>query len=113
GACGEWHQDSEYVVALTQLEWNNGANCGKEVYITYNGMSAVAKIVDECEECPFGALDFSQALFGHFVGGEQNNLEVGYIYGAPPLFRSPSFFLPPAASQYPISCEYGLLTFHR
>ncbi|KAJ7145584.1 RlpA-like double-psi beta-barrel-protein domain-containing protein-containing protein [Mycena epipterygia] len=80
GACGEWHQDSEYVVALTHLDWNNGANCGKEVYITYNGMSAVAKIVDECMGCPEKGLDASQGLFGHFVGGVQNDLSVGIIY---------------------------------
>ncbi|KAJ7446102.1 hypothetical protein FB451DRAFT_791325 [Mycena latifolia] len=81
GACGTWNKNSEYVVALTHLEWNNGANCFKEVYITYNGMSAVAKIVDECMGCPWHGLDFSQSLFGHFVGGEQNNEEVGIIYG--------------------------------
>ncbi|KAJ7176308.1 RlpA-like double-psi beta-barrel-protein domain-containing protein-containing protein [Mycena crocata] len=81
GACGTWNKNSEYVVALTQTMWNGGANCFKEVHITVDGKSATAKIVDECMECPYGALDFSQSLFGHFVGGEQNNEEVGYIYG--------------------------------
>ncbi|KAJ7032593.1 hypothetical protein C8F04DRAFT_655295 [Mycena alexandri] len=81
GACGGWNTNSQYVVAVSQLDWDNGAHCNKQVYITYNGMSAVAEIVDECEECPHMALDFSQSLFGHFVGGEQNNDDVGYIYG--------------------------------
>ncbi|KAJ6566952.1 hypothetical protein B0H19DRAFT_939657, partial [Mycena capillaripes] len=81
GACGAFHSDSEFVVALTTQEWDGGANCNKDVYITYNGMSAVAKIVDECMGCPWGGLDFSQSLFGHFVGGEQNNGNVGIIYG--------------------------------
>ncbi|KAJ7334869.1 RlpA-like double-psi beta-barrel-protein domain-containing protein-containing protein, partial [Mycena albidolilacea] len=81
GACGAWHQDSEYVVALPKVQWDSGSHCNQEVYITYSGMSATAKIVDECEECPYGALDFSQSLFGHFVGGEQNNLNVGEFYG--------------------------------
>jgi hypothetical protein len=31
--------------------------------------------------CPWDGLDFSQSLFGHFVGGEQNNNNVGIIYG--------------------------------
>jgi len=82
GACGAWHQNSEWVVALPKVQWDNGANCNKEVYITYNGMSAVAKIVDECEGCPWGALDFSESLFGHFVGGEQNNYNVGQFFGS-------------------------------
>ncbi|KAJ7756586.1 hypothetical protein B0H16DRAFT_1538466 [Mycena metata] len=81
GACGGWNSNSQYVVAMSQIDWDGGAHCNKQVYITYNGMSAVAEIVDECEECPHMALDFSQSLFGHFVGGEQNNEEVGYIYG--------------------------------
>jgi hypothetical protein len=88
------------VVALPKVQWDGGSHCNQEVYITYSGMSATAKIVDEvgpiilfpgspltgrdlcqCEECPYGALDFSQSLFGHFVGGEQNNLNVGELYG--------------------------------
>ncbi|KAJ7184893.1 hypothetical protein C8R46DRAFT_467699 [Mycena filopes] len=81
GACGGWNTNSQYVVAMSQIGFDGGAHCHKQVYITYNGMSAVAEIVDECMECPHMALDFSQALFGHFVGGEQNNEEVGYIYG--------------------------------
>ncbi|KAK7036103.1 hypothetical protein R3P38DRAFT_2910611 [Favolaschia claudopus] len=81
GACGAWHQDSEFVVAMPKVQWDGGSHCNKQVYITYNGMSAVATVVDECEGCPWDALDFSQSLFGHFVGGEQNNYEVGQFYG--------------------------------
>lgn len=35
----------------------------------------------QCMGCPWDGLDFSQSLFGHFVGGEQNNNNVGIIYG--------------------------------
>ncbi|KAJ7711903.1 hypothetical protein B0H16DRAFT_1627273 [Mycena metata] len=81
GACGTTNSDSEFVVALSAQDWDNGASCYKEIYITYNGISATAQIVDECEICPHRGLDFSQSLFGHFVGGEQNNNQVGVIYG--------------------------------
>ncbi|KAJ7026256.1 RlpA-like double-psi beta-barrel-protein domain-containing protein-containing protein [Mycena alexandri] len=81
GACGATNSDSEFVVALSAQDWDNGASCFKEIYITYNGISATAKIVDECMICPHNGLDFSQSLFGHFVGGEQNNLQVGVIHG--------------------------------
>ncbi|KAJ7221342.1 hypothetical protein GGX14DRAFT_388526 [Mycena pura] len=82
GACGEWHQDSEFVVALSAQNYNNGQYCNKKIYITYRDISAVATIVDECMGCPGWGLDFSQSLFGHFVGGEQNNLNVGIISGS-------------------------------
>ncbi|KAJ7184690.1 RlpA-like double-psi beta-barrel-protein domain-containing protein-containing protein [Mycena filopes] len=81
GACGATNSDSDFVVALTAQQFDNGAHCFKEIYIEYNGISATAKIVDECMNCPYNGLDFSQSLFGHFVGGEQNNLNVGVIYG--------------------------------
>ncbi|KAJ7053681.1 hypothetical protein C8F01DRAFT_1329362 [Mycena amicta] len=69
------------VVALSHLNWDGSSNCGKKLSISYNGKSADAIIVDECMGCPPWGLDFSQSLFGHFVGGEQNNEEVGIIYG--------------------------------
>ncbi|KAF7353967.1 Distantly related to plant expansins [Mycena venus] len=90
GACGAWHQDSEWVVALPMVQWDGGSHCNEQVYITYNGMSATATIVDECEGCPWGALDFSQSLFGHFVGGVQNNNNVGQFYGTYVFGSGPS-----------------------
>ncbi|KAJ7277111.1 RlpA-like double-psi beta-barrel-protein domain-containing protein-containing protein, partial [Mycena rebaudengoi] len=81
GACGSYNSDSEFVVAMSVQQWNNGANCGKEITITYNGKRTNAKIVDECMICPYDGLDFSQSLFSYFVG-QGNNLEVGIIYGA-------------------------------
>jgi hypothetical protein len=90
GACGAWHKDSEWVVALPMVQWDGGSHCGEQVYITYNGMSATATIVDECEDCPWGALDFSGSLFGHFVGGEQNNEVVGQFFGTYVFGSGPS-----------------------
>ncbi|KAJ7052135.1 hypothetical protein C8F01DRAFT_1337948 [Mycena amicta] len=69
------------VVALSHLNWDGSSHCDKKLSISYNGKSADAIIVDECMGCPPWGLDFSQSLFGHFVGGEQNNEEVGIIYG--------------------------------
>ncbi|KAJ6570510.1 RlpA-like double-psi beta-barrel-protein domain-containing protein-containing protein, partial [Mycena vulgaris] len=79
GACGWWNTDAEFVVALTHLQWENGAHCGKEVNINWQGKSATAKIVDECMGCPYLGLDFSQSLFSFFVGAG-NNEAVGWIW---------------------------------
>ncbi|KAF7358985.1 hypothetical protein MSAN_01239000 [Mycena sanguinolenta] len=82
GACGQWHQDSEWVVALPYYLWDGGSHCGEQVHITANGMSATATIVDECGQGCASDLDFSQSLFGYFVGGEQNNEQVGVLTGS-------------------------------
>jgi len=79
GACGAWHTDSEFVVALTTLMWDNGAHCGKEIQISSRGKSTTAKIVDECMGCPYNGLDLSQSLFSFFVGEGNNNI-VGMLY---------------------------------
>ncbi|KAF7289192.1 hypothetical protein MIND_01380300 [Mycena indigotica] len=79
GACGEWNNDQQYIVAISHLNYNNGQYCGKEISISYQGKTANAKIVDECMGCPEWGLDLSQSLFGHFVGGVQNDLNVGVI----------------------------------
>ncbi|KAJ7235157.1 hypothetical protein B0H12DRAFT_1141990 [Mycena haematopus] len=88
GACGAWHQDSEWVVAIPMDKWDGGSHCNEQVYITANGKSAVATIVDECGEGCASDLDFSQSLFGYFVGGEQNNNEVGLLYNGNYVFGS-------------------------
>ncbi|KAF7314887.1 hypothetical protein MIND_00002400 [Mycena indigotica] len=79
GACGAWHQDSEFVVALSHQNFNNGQYCNKQVTISYNGKTGTGIIVDECMGCPDWGLDLSQSFFGHFVGGQQNNNLVGVI----------------------------------
>ncbi|KAF7314871.1 hypothetical protein MIND_00000800 [Mycena indigotica] len=79
GACGAWHQDSEFVVALSHQNFNNGQYCNKQVTISYNGKTGTGIIVDECMGCPEWGLDLSQSFFGHFVGGQQNNNLVGVI----------------------------------
>ncbi|KAJ7110188.1 RlpA-like double-psi beta-barrel-protein domain-containing protein-containing protein [Mycena epipterygia] len=77
GACGGTNSDSDFVVALNVPQWNNGANCYKEITITYNGKTTNAQIVDECEHCPYEGLDFSPSLFSFF-----ESTDVGIIHGA-------------------------------
>ncbi|EJD05980.1 uncharacterized protein FOMMEDRAFT_26766 [Fomitiporia mediterranea MF3/22] len=76
GACGGWNSGSDYIVALNDQQWDNGAHCWKMVTLSYGGQTTEAQIVDMCPGCPFGALDLTQGLFIHFAG-----LDVGEIYG--------------------------------
>ncbi|KAJ7487633.1 RlpA-like double-psi beta-barrel-protein domain-containing protein-containing protein [Mycena galericulata] len=76
GACGGTNTDSEFVVALNIPQWDNGANCYKEITITYNGKTTNAQIVDQCQICPDGGLDLSRGLFTFF-----EDPSVGIIHG--------------------------------
>jgi hypothetical protein len=76
GACGDWMQKSDYVVALNSPQLNayggyqNGkpASCYKSITIQANGQTANARIMDECPPCAWGSLDLSESLFQHFAG---------------------------------------------
>ncbi|KAG6821179.1 hypothetical protein H0H93_005399 [Arthromyces matolae] len=58
-------------------QFGNGEDCFKEITMSYGGKSTQATIVDECMECPYGALDLSPGLFNYF-GSEA----AGYLYGS-------------------------------
>ncbi|KAF9533461.1 hypothetical protein CPB83DRAFT_757582 [Crepidotus variabilis] len=88
GACGQWTPPADFVVALNRPQFGQGypaANCFKTITMNYNGKTATAKIVDECPECPWGALDLSRSLFTYFAPEE-----VGIIYGSWHLNGPPS-----------------------
>ncbi|EHA8587972.1 Ripening-related protein 2 [Cocos nucifera] len=46
---GNYHRNDESVVALSTGWYNGGSRCGKNIKITANGNSVLAKVVDECD----------------------------------------------------------------
>lgn len=68
GACGQQNSAGDFVVALNTPSWDGGSHCFEPVTITINGVTAQAQVVDRCESCGPGDLDFSTGLF-HFFGG--------------------------------------------
>ncbi|KAI0351059.1 hypothetical protein OH77DRAFT_981738 [Trametes cingulata] len=77
-ACGSWDSDDDYIVALTETQWDGGSHCYAPITIEYQGRSTQAKITDECPGCPYGGLDLSPGLFKFLAGG---SLDAGVIYG--------------------------------
>ncbi|EIM89298.1 uncharacterized protein STEHIDRAFT_52829 [Stereum hirsutum FP-91666 SS1] len=70
GACGQYHSDSEFVVALNAAQFGSGypgPHCFHRITISYGGKTTTAEIVDECPGCPYGALDLSPSLFSFFA----------------------------------------------
>ncbi|KAJ7786348.1 RlpA-like double-psi beta-barrel-protein domain-containing protein-containing protein [Mycena metata] len=76
GACGGTNVDSDFVVAINVAQWDGGANCNKEIIITYNGKEANAKVVDQCMGCLVFGLDLSPSLFDFFA-----DEDLGRIHG--------------------------------
>ncbi|PIL23828.1 hypothetical protein GSI_13579 [Ganoderma sinense ZZ0214-1] len=78
-ACGSFDHDGDFIVALNTHQWDGGSHCYEEITITYQGKSTQAKITDECEECPYAAIDLSPGLFEYLVPG---GLNAGEVYGS-------------------------------
>ncbi|KAI0831116.1 hypothetical protein BC628DRAFT_1336293 [Trametes gibbosa] len=77
-ACGSFDQPSDFIVALNTHQWDGGSHCYEKITVEYQGKSTGAMITDECEECPFGAIDLSPSLFSYFAG----STDPGQIYGS-------------------------------
>ncbi|KAI8998807.1 hypothetical protein BD414DRAFT_476141 [Trametes punicea] len=77
-ACGSFDHDSDFIVALNTYQWDGGSHCYEKITVDYQGKSTAATITDECEECPFGAIDLSPSLFSFLAG----STDPGQVYGS-------------------------------
>ncbi|OSD02892.1 hypothetical protein PYCCODRAFT_1467568 [Trametes coccinea BRFM310] len=77
-ACGSFDHDSDFIVAINTHQWDGGSHCYEKITIDYQGKSTGAMITDECEECPYGAIDLSPSLFSFLAG----STDPGQIYGS-------------------------------
>ncbi|PUZ38509.1 hypothetical protein GQ55_9G202900 [Panicum hallii var. hallii] len=67
---GKYHDDREMLVALSTGWYAGGRRCHKQIRITHNGRTVVAKVVDECDSrhgCKTNVVDTSKAVW-HALG---------------------------------------------
>ncbi|PWN54192.1 barwin-like endoglucanase [Violaceomyces palustris] len=62
GSCGKWHKDSDMIVAINSPQYKK-SNCGRSLWITYNGKKINAVAADKCPSCAWGSLDLSVGAF--------------------------------------------------
>ncbi|KAJ6569728.1 RlpA-like double-psi beta-barrel-protein domain-containing protein-containing protein [Mycena vulgaris] len=74
GACGRPIQDSEFAVALNPTDYANGAHCGQNINVQFNGLSITVNVADLCPGCPAGGLDLTRTAFAVLA-----NPDVGVI----------------------------------
>ncbi|GHJ89992.1 hypothetical protein NliqN6_6394 [Naganishia liquefaciens] len=83
GACGEWNNDSDYIVALNSAQYGGGypgPECFKQIKIWANGQEATATIMDECPSCNYGDLDMSPSLFNQFANPDDGVFQMNWQY---------------------------------
>ncbi len=87
---GQFHENTEMVVALSTGWFDNKSRCGQNVKITANGKSVLAKVVDECDSqqgcdethafqppCPNNIVDASNAVWEE-LGFSPSSPEYGW-----------------------------------
>lgn len=69
GACGQVHQDSDFIIALPESQYDGGSHCGKSVTITdtSSGTTHTATVADLCPGCAGDSIDMSVGLFTAFA----------------------------------------------
>ncbi|KAJ7364647.1 RlpA-like double-psi beta-barrel-protein domain-containing protein-containing protein [Mycena albidolilacea] len=60
GACGTVLQNSDFILALGEGHWDDGAHCGETVTVGYNGASISVVVADRCPGCQGDNVDLSQ-----------------------------------------------------
>ncbi|KAJ7159749.1 hypothetical protein C8R46DRAFT_852310, partial [Mycena filopes] len=57
GACGVAVQNADFATALSPADFANGANCGKEAFVSsIRGASISVLVTDLCTECTSGGV---------------------------------------------------------
>lgn len=85
GACGETNQDTDYIVAVSHILYeNNQVNgnsndnslCGKKIKASYEGKSVEVTVVDSCEGCAENDLDFSPSAFSEIADQSLGRIDI-------------------------------------
>ena len=78
GACGTPIDNEAWAVALPPSSYENGAHCGKEIRISYNGKTLNGKVADLCPDCAGAQIDLVKGFFEQFEKTEKGVIEVDW-----------------------------------
>ncbi|PWN30168.1 hypothetical protein BDZ90DRAFT_225093 [Jaminaea rosea] len=81
GACGQFHSDSEHLVALYTPVYAGGSNCGKGITVERNGKRVHGFVADECPTCEGpGHIDLSQGFFDAIASQEEGQVKIEWWF---------------------------------
>ncbi|KAK8861701.1 hypothetical protein IAR55_002524 [Kwoniella newhampshirensis] len=84
GACGQYSQDSDFMVAMNSAQYGGGypgPQCFKYITIQ-SGSKQVGgiQVLDECPTCAYGSLDLSPGLFTQFAGTDAGTIQITWWF---------------------------------
>ncbi|KAJ7757782.1 RlpA-like double-psi beta-barrel-protein domain-containing protein-containing protein [Mycena maculata] len=63
GACGAPLQNSDFIMALNEAQYNGGAHCWQHLDVEYNRKTINVTVGDLCPGCGTDGLDLSEGAF--------------------------------------------------
>jgi len=82
GNCGQYSQDTDYLIALPTSMYGGGEDCGRTVSITNtnNGKQVSAVVKDSCPTCPGNSIDLSVATFNAIATPEEGEVPITWSF---------------------------------
>ncbi|KAJ7887914.1 RlpA-like double-psi beta-barrel-protein domain-containing protein-containing protein [Mycena leptocephala] len=80
GACGNPIQDSDFAVALNSADYANGAHCGQNINVQFNGASITVNVQDLCPGCQAGGIDLTAGAFAALADPSVGVIEVTWNF---------------------------------
>ncbi|KAI9125496.1 hypothetical protein K1719_002914 [Acacia pycnantha] len=78
-ACYGNKEEGTMIAAASDALWDNGAVCGRNYKVTYNGKSVTVKIVDRCPSSSCNAtLDLSEQAFSAIADPVLGKINIDY-----------------------------------
>ncbi|KAJ6484739.1 RlpA-like double-psi beta-barrel-protein domain-containing protein-containing protein [Mycena sanguinolenta] len=74
--CGSVLQNGDFIVALGEANWDDGAHCGQTVNVQYQGNTVQVTVQDLCPGCPDNIIDLSE---GAMAALDPNYINDGVI----------------------------------
>ncbi|KAF9444514.1 hypothetical protein P691DRAFT_763334 [Macrolepiota fuliginosa MF-IS2] len=80
GNCGAYSKDTDFIVALSTKEYNNGAHCWQHIKVSYGGKTIDATVVDSCPGCSQYSIDLSPSAFQALAPLSAGRIPVTWSY---------------------------------
>lgn len=80
GACGNYNNENDYIVALSEDIYDKGKYCERDVHICHNNKCVDAKVTDLCPGCDHTSLDMSPVVFNALAKPEEGVIDIQWSF---------------------------------
>lgn len=80
GACGNYNDSKDYIVALSADVYDDGRHCQRSVHVCHKSRCVDAKVTDLCPGCDHTSLDMSPAVFNALANPEEGVIGVDWSF---------------------------------